>query len=92
LFKKPVIEADAINIRVKVEEGGWRRRKCRSESLILGALAAVDMDHHALTIDIGDFEMEPFVKALAAGIDGGKVGVVVEGFDMGQKASDFIDA
>ena len=32
------------------------------------------------------------MKAQAAGIDGGKVGVVVEGFDMGQKASDFIDA
>ena len=30
---------------------------------ILGALAAVDMDHHALTIDIGDFEMESFVES-----------------------------
>ena len=59
---------------------------------ILGALAAVDMDHHALTIDIGDFKMQCFVKAQAAGIDGRKIGVVVEGFDVAQKASDFIDA
>lgn len=58
---------------------------------ILGALTAVDMDHHALTIDIGDFEMKAFVKTQAAGVHGGKIGVVVEGFDMGQKASDFID-
>ena len=58
---------------------------------ILGALAAVDMDHHALTIDIGDFEMKAFVKTQAAGVHGGEVGIVVESFDVGQKASDFID-
>jgi hypothetical protein len=50
------------------------------------------MDHHALTIDIGDFEMESFVESEAAGVDGGEIGVVVEGFDVGKKASDFIDA
>jgi hypothetical protein len=50
---------------------------------ILGALAAVDMDHHAGAIDIGDFEMESLVQAQAAGIDSGQVGVVVEGFDVG---------
>jgi hypothetical protein len=50
---------------------------------ILGAFAAVDMDHHAGAIDIGDFEMESLVQAQAAGIDGGQIGVVVEGFDVG---------
>ena len=50
---------------------------------ILGALAAVDMDHHAGAIDIGDFEMKSLVQAQAAGIDGGQIGVVVEGFDVG---------
>ena len=40
---------------------------------ILGALAAVDMDHHAGAIDIGDFEMESFVESEAAGVDGGEV-------------------
>ena len=59
---------------------------------ILGAFAAVDMDHHAGAIDIGDFEMESLVQAQAAGVDGGEVGIVVESFDVGKKAPDFIDA
>jgi hypothetical protein len=50
------------------------------------------MDHHAGAIDIGDFEMESLVQAQAAGIDGGQIGVVVEGFDVGKKASGFINA
>ena len=29
---------------------------------VLGALAAVDVDHHALAVDIADFEMAAFVK------------------------------
>ena len=73
-------------IAAQQPQSGLRQR----DVAILGALAAVDMDHHALTVDIGDFEMERFVKPQAAGVDGGKVGVVVEGFDMGQKASDFV--
>ena len=59
---------------------------------VLGALAAMDMDHHALAIDIGDFQMKSFVKAQTAGVDGGEIDVVVEGFDAGQNASEFIDA
>ncbi len=58
---------------------------------VLGALAAVDMDHHARAIDIGDFEMECFVKAQAAGVDGGEVDVIVEGFDVGQDVADLFD-
>src|SRR3972149_12032267 len=46
----------------------------QSDVAILGALAAVDMDHHARAIDIGDFEMPRFVQAQAAGIDGGRAG------------------
>ena len=46
-------------------ESGLRQR----DIAVLGALAAVDMDHHALTVDIGDFEMAAFVKTQAAGID-----------------------
>ena len=49
---------------------------------VFGALATVHMDHHALTIDIGDFEIKSLVKPQAAGIDGGKINVVVEGFDV----------
>jgi hypothetical protein len=69
-----------------------KRRLGQREVAILGALTTVDMDHHALTIDIGDFEMESFVESEAAGVDGEEIGVVVEGFDVGKKASDFIDA
>jgi hypothetical protein len=49
------------------------------------------MNHHALTVDIGDFEMEAFLKPQAAGVHGEKIDVVVESFDVGQKASDFFD-
>jgi hypothetical protein len=59
---------------------------------VLGALAAVHMDHHALTVDIGDFEVKSFVKPQTAGVYGGKIDVVVEGFDVVQNASDFFDA
>jgi len=50
------------------------------------------MDHHAGGVDIGDFEMESFVKPEAAGVDGGKIGIVLEGFDVGKNASDFFNA
>ncbi len=63
-----------------------------SEVTILGALAAVDMDHHAGAIDIGDFEMESFVKSQAAGVYGGEIGIILGGFDVAKKASDFFDA
>ncbi len=59
---------------------------------ILGSLSTVDMDHQAVGVDIGDFEMETFVKSEAAGIDGGKIGVILEGLDLGQDTSDFLDA
>ena len=59
---------------------------------ILGALAAVDMDHHAGGIDIGDFEVETFMESQAAGIDGGKIGIILGGFDLGQNASGFFNA
>ena len=71
----------------QMERGLWQQ-----DVAVLGALAAVDMDHHALAVDIGDFEMKAFVKTQAAGVDGGEIDVVVEGFDVGQNVSDFFDA
>jgi hypothetical protein len=69
-------------------EGGLGER----DVAIFGALAPVDMDHHAGGVDIGDFEMESFVKSEAAGVYGGEIGIVLEGFDAGQNASDFFHA
>ncbi len=71
----------------QVESRVWQR-----DIAILGALAAVHMDHHALTIDVGDFQMECFVKSEAAGVHGGEIDVVVKSFDVGQNASDLFDA
>ena len=69
-------------------EGGLGER----DVAILGALSTVDMDHHAGGIDIGDFEVETFVESQAAGIDGGEIGVILEGFDLGKNGSDFFTA
>ena len=59
---------------------------------VLGSLAAVNMDHHALAVDVGDFEVAGFVKAQAAGVDGGKKDVAGKVFDLSQNAADFFDA
>jgi hypothetical protein len=37
----------------------------------------------ALTVDIGDFEITAFVKPQAAGVHGGRIAVIVEGFEVG---------
>jgi hypothetical protein len=68
-------------------EGGLGER----DVAIFGALSTVDMDHHAGGVDIGDFEMETFVKPEATGVDGRKIGVILEGFDLGKNASDFLN-
>ena len=65
----------------------WQR-----DIAVLGAFAAMDMDHHALAVDIGDFEIQGFMKSQTAGVHGRKIDVVVEGFDVSQNASDFFDA
>jgi len=69
-------------------EGGKGER----EVAVLGPLSPVDMDHHAGGVDIGDFEMETFVKSQSAGIDGGEIGVILEGMDLGKNTSDFFTA
>jgi hypothetical protein len=69
-------------------EGGLGERHIA----ILGTLSTVDMDHHTVAINIGDFEVETFVKSEAAGVDGGKIDIIVEGFDLVQNTSDFFTA
>ena len=75
-------------IAAEQEEGGLGER----DVAIFGALAPVDMDHHASGVDIGDFQVETFVKSQAAGVYGGEIGIVLKGFDSGQNASDFFHA
>jgi hypothetical protein len=49
------------------------------------------MDHHPIAIDIGDFEIESFLKSQTAGVDGGKIGIVLEGFNLVQEFTDFFN-
>jgi len=50
------------------------------------------MDHHPITVYIGYFEIESFMESQAAGVDGGKIGIVLEGFNLGQEFTDFLNA
>ncbi len=71
----------------QLEGGMWER-----DVAVLGPLSTMDMDHHAGGVDIGDFEVEAFVKSQAAGIDGGEIGVILEGMDLGKNTSDLFTA
>ena len=80
----------AVGYPIAAEQSQGRLGK--RDIAILGALSAVDMDHHAAAVDIGDFEVETFVKPQSTGIDGRKIGVILKGFDLGKNASDFFNA
>ena len=54
-------------------QGRFRQR----HEAVFGALAAVDMDHLALAIDVGDLQMLSFLQSQTAGVDGGEEGAVV---------------
>jgi hypothetical protein len=63
-----------------------KRGQRQRDIAVFGTLAAVDVGHHyALAVDIGDFEVAAFIKTQTAGIHGGQINMVVEGFDVGQK-------
>jgi hypothetical protein len=80
----------AVGPPIAAEEVEGRRGE--RDVAVLGTLSPVDMDHHASGIDIGDFKVKAFVKSQAAGIDGGEIGVILEGFDLGKDGTDFFDA
>ena len=50
------------------------------------------MNHHAVTVDIGDFEMEPFLKPEAAGINRSQESMVLGSLHASQQASHLFDA
>jgi len=54
-------------------QGRFRQR----HEAVFGALAAVDMDHFALTVDVGDLQMLGFLQSQTAGVDGGEEGAVM---------------
>ena len=58
---------------------GVERGSCQGNEAVFGALAAMDMDHHATGVDIGDFQIQRLLQAQAAGIHRAQVGAVVRG-------------
>ena len=54
-------------------QGRFRQR----HEAVFGALTAVDMDHFALAVDIGDLQMLGFLQSQTAGVDGGEEGAVM---------------
>jgi hypothetical protein len=45
----------------------------------------MDVDHHALAVDIGDFDMAGLIETQATGINSGEKDVVGGSFDLSQK-------
>jgi hypothetical protein len=55
-----------------------RRVRQRHEA-VFGALTAMHVNHHSLTVDIADFQMQRFLQAQAAGVDRAQESVVMSG-------------
>ena len=55
---------------------------------ILRSFSAMDVNEHALRVDIGDLQVQRFLQTEPAGVDRRKEGVVVESSDMGQDLED----
>ena len=67
---------------------GTRRQ---GDEAVLGALAAMDMDHHAGGVDVTDLEVEALGESEAERVDGPEVGAVVGRADGGDESSDLVD-
>jgi len=48
------------------------------------------MDHFPWSVDIGNFQIETFLEAQAAGVDRHQVGIVMEGAHQRENLSDFV--
>ena len=77
----------AMGLPVGTQEGQSVFRQ--GHVAVLGALATVDMDHQALTVDVGDLQGEAFMESESAAVDGGKVDLVVQGGGGLEKPTDF---
>ena len=54
---------------------------------VLIALAAADVQEHALRIDVADLQAQPFAQAQTAGINGAEADPMIQGGDAGQNAA-----
>jgi hypothetical protein len=69
-----------------------RERICGQRDLtVLGALAAVDMDLEALSVNIGDLQEAGCMEPQAPTIDRGEVDLIVEGWSRLENTSDFFN-
>ena len=75
--KEPVARALRFPIRPQEREQGGREH----DVAIFAALALVHANHHALTIDVGDFQMGRFRNAQARRIADGEDGALFQRAD-----------
>ena len=69
-----------------------RERICGQRDItVLGALAAMDMDLEALSVNIGDLKEEGCMEPKAQTIDRGEVDLIVEGCSRLEDTSDFFN-
>ncbi len=75
----------AAPVRAQACEARVRQRHVA----VLGALAAVHVDHHACRIDVGDFQIQRLLQPQPAGVDGGEEGAVVGGVHVREDGAHF---
>jgi len=69
-------------------QSGVRQR----DIAILGSLSPMNVDHHALGVDVGYFQVLCLLEPEAAGVDSAEEGIVLGGVDAGKQWSDFLGA
>ena len=69
-----------------------KQRQCflgQGDVSVYGAFSPVDVDQHSVFVDVGDFQIESFLKPQAAGIDGCQIGVIVKCLNLVEDAEHF---
>ena len=69
---------------------GLERARRQGDEAVLGALAAMDVDHHPGAVDVADLEVEPLGEPQSQRVDGLEVDAVVGGADGGDELSDLV--